>query len=132
MTDEAYAFYEDVFTRSTIKKSANHKKNGSARQKLGNRRMSWQEINSKHGKVKEICMKDFMAFDEFKEIALDLQTEYINNLQDKYDISIKHISRYLFGLGDTGLQKYLQEAGILNNCNPQKHRGKTAMLSYQI
>lgn len=131
MTDEAYSYHEDVTTRSIIKKSANHRKNGSATQKLGNRRMSWQEIYSKHGEVKEYDMKSFMTFSEFKEMPKDLQVEYVNNLQDKYDISIKHISRYLFNIGDEGLQSHLKMFDILKDCNPCKRRGKTGLEQFR-
>lgn len=131
MTDEAYSYHEDVVTRSIIKKSASHRKNGSATQKLGNRRMSWQEIYSKHGEVKEYNMKSFMTFSEFKEMPKDLQVEYVNNLQDKYDISIKHISRYLFNVGDEGLQSHLKMFDILKDCNPCKRRAKTGLEQFR-
>lgn len=131
MTDEAYSYHEDVATRSIIKKSASHRKNGSATQKLGNRRMSWQEIYSKHGEVKEYNMKSFMTFSEFKEMPKDLQVEYVNNLQDKYDISIKHISRYLFNVGEEGLQSHLKMFDILKDCNPCKRRGKTGLEQFR-
>ena len=131
MTEAARSYYEDVSTRAIVKKSAQHKKNGSAVQKLGNRRMSWQEIYSKHGEVKTYDMEKFMTFSEFKEMPKDLQVEYVNKLQDKYDISIKHISRYLFNVGDGGLQSHLKMFDILKPCNPDKHRGKTGLKQFQ-
>ena len=108
MVDAAIAsFNEDVRTRSDIKKSARNKKNGSATQKLGNRRMSWQEIAEKHGPVSEWCLKDFIDWETFMTMPNDLKVEYVNRLCDEYDISPKHVSQYLFNKGGDGLRAHL-------------------------
>lgn len=124
MTEAAAAFNETVKERSIVKKSAAHKKNGSAVPKLGNKVMSWQEIASKHGECKSYDLKSFMSYEEFKLMPQDLQIRYVNSLCDKYDVGIKHLSRYLFELSDDDLRDYLRERGILNQCNPQKARTK--------
>lgn len=124
MTEAAATFNETVKERSIVKKSAAHKKNGSAVTKLGNKQLSWQEIASKHGECKSYDLKSFMSYEEFKLMPQDLQIRYVNSLCDKYDVGIKHLSRYLFELSDDDLRDYLRERGILNQCNPQKARTK--------
>ena len=102
-------YREDIRVKSNVKKSAAHKKGGSATQKLGNRRMSWQEIASKHGDVQSWCLEDFLDFKTFTEMPGDLKVEYVNKLCDKYDIEMKYISQYLFNKGGDGLRAYLRK-----------------------
>lgn len=125
MTEAAMVYNEDMKQKSSIRKSANSKKGGSNTMKLGNKPMSWQEIASKHGECKTWNLDSFMSFSDFKAMPQDLQVEYVNKLQDKYDIGIKHISRELFNVGDDGLQSHLRMHNILKFCNPDKRRGKT-------
>ena len=102
-------YREDLRVKSNVKKSAAHKKGGSATQKLGNRRMSWQEIASKHGDIQSWCLEDFLDFKTFTEMPGDLKVEYVNKLCDKYDIEMKYISQYLFNKGGDGLRAYLRK-----------------------
>lgn len=131
MDSAVHAFKETVSERSKLKNSAYHKKNGSAVTKLGNRHITNKEIEEKHGEVKEYQMWRFMTFNEFKELPKDLQIEYINTIEDKYDIGIKHISNFLFHVGDDGLRWHLKNIGILAKCNPDKKRGKTGLDLFQ-
>ena len=121
------AFKDDVRIRSNIKKSAAYKKNGSATQKLGNRRMTWQEISEKHGPVSEWCLKDFVDYSAFVQMPHDIQIEYVNKLCDEYDVGLQHLSQFLFNKGGDGLRAYLRNNKILDKCNPQKSRGKTGL-----
>ena len=128
-------YNETLAERNDLKKSASHKKNGSAVQKLGNRPMSDQEILEKHGPCKTYSIEGLLSFEQFKDLPNDLKIEWINKICDKYDISIKHISRYLFENGDYGLKHYLASIkdvdDILSKCNHQKGRGKTKLLVFQ-
>lgn len=131
MTDEEFVFNSTVAERSVLKKSAQHKKNGPAVAKLGNKRMTAQEIREKHGACQAFNMDGFMNFNEFKAMPNDIQVEYVNKLQDKYDIGLLQISRYLFHVGDEGLQSHLRINGILNQCNPAKRRAKVGLVQFQ-
>ena len=128
-------YNETQAERNNLKKSASHKKNGSAVQKLGNRPMSYQEILEKHGPCKTYSIEGLLSFEQFKDLPNDLKIEWINKICDKYDVSIKHISRYLFEDGDYGLKHYLASIkdvdDILSKCNYQKGRGKTKLLVFQ-
>lgn len=127
MTEAATVFHEDVAERSNVKKSAQCRKNGSNTMKLGNRRMSYKEIMERHGDVKLYNLDAFLSYPAFRELPNDLKIEYVNKLCDKYDVGIKHISRFLFHQDDTALQRYLSINGILKFCNPDKKRGKIGL-----
>ena len=127
MDTAVQVFNETVAERANLKNMAYHKKNGVATSKLGNKRLTNKEIEEKHGEVKTYTMQRFMTFNEFKAMPKDLQIEYVNTLQDKYDIGIKHISQHLFIIGDEGLRSHLKINGILKDCNPDKARGKTGL-----
>ena len=106
MTEAASVFKETNKERSNLKNSAFHKKNGSAVSKLGNKRMTWKEINSKHGPVETYPSLDsFMEYDEFKLLPPDLKVQYVNWLCKKYKIKICHVSEHLFGAGEKGLMR---------------------------
>lgn len=116
MTEAAFAYHEDVASRAIVKKSAAHKKNGSAVAKLGNKPMSWQEINKKHGPVQTYDLDSFMTFEEFKLLPPDLKVEYVNGLCKKWNIRICHVSEYLFKQGEKGLMGYLKIFDLYRQC----------------
>ena len=93
--------------------------------------MTNKEIMERHGKVEDYKMEEFMTFNDFKAMPKDIQAEYVNKLQDKYDINLHHISRFLFNIGDEGLQSHLRINGILKDCNPDKRRSKTGLVQFQ-
>lgn len=125
MTEEVYAFNKTQAERSVLAKQMHYKKNGAGTAKLGNKPISNKEIASKHGPCYKYDFNRFLSFTEFKNMPKDLQVEYVNKLEDKYDIGIKHISIILFGIGEEGLRSHLRINNILKDCNPDKKRGKT-------
>ena len=133
MTEAAQVFNQTVGERSKQKNSAYHKKNGSAVAKLGNKRMSWQEINSKHGKEETYPSTDgFMDYASFEKLPSDLKIEFINKLMDKYDIGLQHISRHLFNKGDDGLKANLRNNfDILDKIDYKKARANSGLLKFR-
>lgn len=133
MTEAAAAFNEIQKERSSLKNASHHRKGGSANSKLGNRRMTNKEIQEKHGECKTYDCGDLtMTFAQFREMPNDLQVEFLNKLQDKYDISVKHIGRELFELtNDDTLRSHLQLRKIWDLCNPNKARAKTGLLQFR-
>lgn len=133
MTEAAQVFNQTVGERSKQKNSAYHKKNGSAVAKLGNKRMSWQEINSKHGKEVTYPNTDgFMDYAAFEKLPSDLKIEFINKLMDKYDIGLQHISRHLFNKGDDGLKANLRNNfDILDKIDYKKPRANSGLLKFR-
>lgn len=111
---------------------AHHKNGGSAVSKLGNKPLSWQEIQSKHGEEETFPSTDcLISYSDFIRYAPDLKVEYVNKMMDKYDIDLQHISRYLFNKGDDGLRSYLRNNKLLNLCNYKKARSKSGLLQFQ-
>lgn len=132
MTEAALVFNQTNGERSKLKNSAYHKKNGSAVAKLGNKPMSWQEIQSKHGEEETFPSTDcLISYSDFIRYAPDLKVEYVNKMMDKYDIDLQHISRYLFNKGDDGLRSYLRNNKLLNLCNYKAARAKSGLLQFQ-
>lgn len=131
MTEAEQVYKKDIVDKQRLNKSAMCKKNGPNTSKLGNRRLTNEEINERHGEVKMYKLDCFLSYSVFREMPNDLKVEYINKLCDKYDISIKHISRELFGQEDDALQKYLSINGILKLCNPDKKRLKTGLQQFK-
>lgn len=130
MTEAAMSYHEDVVERSIQKKSAGHKNNGSAVTKLGNKRMTTKEIIERHGPVETYDMNSFISYDAFRGMPKDLQVEYVNALQDKYDIGLKQIASGLFGVDEEVLMSHLRINGIISKCNLSKKRGKTGFRTF--
>lgn len=116
MTEAAVVFGETQKERFVLKNSSYHKKNGSAVTKLGNKPMSWQKINKKHGPVRTYDLNSFMTFEEFKLLPPDLKVEYVNGLCKKWNIRICHVSEYLFKQGEKGLMGYLKIFDLYKQC----------------
>ena len=122
MNEIAKEYYSEVASRSITAKSS-HAKNGGNSEKLGSRQLTNKEIEERHGPVRTYTFDDFLGFSEFREMPLDWQAGYINNLQDKYDISLLQIGRDLFGQRDDNvLRSHLKIRGILDKVNPDNRR----------
>ena len=131
MTEAAISYQETVNERKNVARSVHNRKGGSSTMKLGKKPMSWQEIAAQHGPVHTYSVEDFLTYQQFQDLPNDLKVEWINRVCDKYDITIKHISRYLFELEDKTLSDYLGQNKLLLKCSPGKKRGKTKLLEFQ-
>ena len=98
MNEAAQVLRQTNHERKVTGYGAHHKKGGSAVSKLGNKQMTWQEINSKHG--------------ECKEMDPDLEVEYVNKLCEKYRVRHEQVSKYLFELGESDLMARLKINGV--------------------
>lgn len=132
MNEVAQVLRQTNHERKVAGYGAHHKKNGSAVAKLGNKPMSWQEIQSKHGEEETFPSTDcLISYSDFIRYTPDLKVEYVNKMMDKYDIDLQHISRYLFNKGDDGLRSYLRNNKLLNLCNYKAARAKSGLLQFQ-
>ena len=117
-------YYETVATRSAQKNSAKHKANGSAVTKLGNKPVTTKEIYDKHGPIITFPSTDnFMSYSDFVRLSPDLKVEFVNKMMDRYDISLKYISRHLFNKGDDGLRAMMDKWKLLKQVDMKKKRG---------
>ena len=112
MTEAAQVLNQTNRERKVAGYGAHHKKGGSAVSKLGNKPMSWQEINSKHGECKEYDLGGFMDYETFKRMDPDLEVEYVNKLCEKYHVRHEQVSKWLFGLGENDLMARLKIKGV--------------------
>lgn len=112
MTEAAQVLNQTNRERKVAGYGAHHKKGGSAIAKLGNKPMSDQEIQSKHGECKEFDLGGFMDYETFKRMDPDLEVEYVNKLCEKYHVRHEHVSKWLFGLGENDLLARLKIKGV--------------------
>lgn len=114
MTDEAYVFNETNRERAITKRSAYHKRSGARSKtcKLGVDKMSNAQIQAKHGEVKTWKLKEIYSYEEFKQMPIDIQADYINYLMHTYNVGLATISRELFGLSTKALGVYVQRTGL--------------------
>lgn len=111
MNEAAQVLNQTNHERKVAGYGVHHKKGGSAVSKLGNKPMSWQEIQSKHGPV-QTYTEGFTTYEEFKKMPPDLEAEYVNNLCSKYHIRHEEVSRILFELGENDLMSRLKIKGV--------------------
>ena len=112
MTEAALVLNQTNHERKIAGYGVHHKKGGSAIAKLGNKPMSDQEIQSKHGECKEYDLGGFMDYETFKRMDPDLEVEYVNKLCEKYHVRHEHVSKWLFGLGENDLLARLKIKGV--------------------
>ena len=112
MNEAAQVLRQTNHERKVAGYGVHHKKGGSAVSKLGNKPMSWQEINSKHGECKEYDLGGFMDYETFKKMDPDLEVEYVNKLCEKYHVRHEQVSKYLFELGENDLMARLKIKGV--------------------
>lgn len=112
MNEAAQVLEQTNHERKVAGYGIHHKKGGSAVSKLGNKPMSWQEINSKHGECKEYDLGSFMDYETFKKMDPDLEAEYVNKLCEKYHVRHEQVSKYLFELGESDLMARLKIKGV--------------------
>lgn len=121
-------YQSDIGSRGKLGRMSFYKKGGKGTSPLGKKYMTNAEINENHGPVHKCDLNGFMTFSEFHNFSADTQRDWINSIQDKYDVGLLHISRVVFKLkDDQTLKGYLQMQKILKSCNPDKRRRKTGL-----
>ena len=127
MDEARRAYHEDVAVRSRNKNAAYHKKNGSAVAKLGNKSVSWKEIMDQHGEIITYPSTDnLMDYASFMRLPNDLKVEFVNKMMDRYDLSMRFISKILFNNGDDGLRAIMDKLKILKLVNTKQKRSDNA------
>lgn len=111
MNEAASVLKQTNHERKVAGYGAHHKKGGSAVSKLGNKPLSWQEIQSKHGPI-QTYTEGFTTYEDFKKMPPDLEAEYVNNLCTKYHIRHEEVSQILFELGENDLMSRLKIKGV--------------------
>ena len=114
MTDAQFAFISDIRERKGMARGSYAKVNGSKSKKctLPSDFLTEKERKKLNGECGVWDFRHFYTFESFKEMPLRIQVEYINNLIDKWSVSISVISVELFGKNTNYLYEYAKRNGI--------------------
>lgn len=101
-------FEWDVLQKKRIANSARRMKRGSKSRKcsLPSDHMTQAEWKRRNGKVSTYNLNQPMTWVEFKQMPLDLQQQYLDGLQQKFNVPLPKISTDMFRLKYTSLSVY--------------------------
>ena len=118
--------------RKQSPKMSRHRAHGTAVAKLGNKRLTNKEIAERCGPCVTYDPNGFPRYEQFLQYSPDLQSDYLNRLQDKYDIGLGQINKYLFeNEKPNELKDHCKELKILQDLNPGKKRRKTGLEQFK-
>lgn len=118
--------------RKQSPKMSRHRAHGTAVAKLGNKRLTNKEFAERCGPCITYDPNGFPRYEQFLQYSPDLQTDYLNRLQDKYDIGLGQINKYLFeNEKPNELKDHCKELKILQDLNPGKKRRKTGLEQFK-
>ena len=113
MTDEKFAFTQDVREKKITARSARHArthcgKGGAV--KFPSDYMTKKELREMNGDVKSYRLNDPMKWDEFNALPDDLKITYIKALRRKFNVPDNHIG-HMFGVSQRKISLHLLDLG---------------------
>ena len=104
----------DVLQKKRIARGAIHKRNGSKSRRcsLPSDNMTAAEWKRRNGEVKTYALNVPMSWPDFKSMPYDLQQQYIDNLQNRFNVSISKISTDLWCMCMDGLRRHCERHGL--------------------
>ena len=107
-------FDYEVLQKKRIAAGARHRKCGSKSKfcSLPSDNMTAAEWKRRNVKVKTYNLMAPMDWDEFKSMPHDLQQQYIDTLQTRFNVSVNRISQDLFGLCPDALRRHIDRKGL--------------------
>ena len=113
MTDEKFAFYQDIKEKKAIAQNARFKGNrtGSGGVKLPHDNLSRKELEAMNGETKSYKLNSPMRWKEFKAMPDDIKILYIKALQQKFAVPYKCIAE-MFGVNNAPLSREVARLGI--------------------
>ena len=107
-------FDYEVLQKKRIAAGARHRKCGSKSKfcSLPSDNMTAAEWKRRNGKVKTYNLMAPMDWAEFKSMPHDLQQQYIDTLQSRFNVSVNRISQDLFGLCPDALRRHIDRKGL--------------------
>lgn len=107
-------FDYEVLQKKRIAAGARHRKCGSKSKfcSLPSDNMTAAEWKRRNGKVKTYNLMAPMDWGEFKSMPHDLQQQYIDTLQSRFNVSVNRISQDLFGLCPDALRRHIERKGL--------------------
>lgn len=109
MTDFDY----EVRERKQLARNAKYRKCGSKSKKcsLPSDRMTEKQWKERNGKVSTVKLNEPMLWGQFKELAPDLQGEYLNNLIQTYGVNAIALSE-MFGVTPLSVRNYIRNGNM--------------------
>lgn len=107
-------FDYEVLQKKRIAAGARHRKCGSKSKfcSLPSDNMTAAEWKRRNGKVKTYNLMAPMDWAEFKSMPHDLQQQYLDTLQTRFNVSVNRISQDLFGLCPDALRRHIDRKGL--------------------
>ena len=84
-----------------------------------------------NGETKTWNMNELYTFEEFKQMSLDIQVEYINHIIETYSVGLPSISAYLLKKNENYLTDYAKKNGVkFNKCVPMGRNAQYYRLKF--
>lgn len=113
MTDERYTFIEDIKQKSSTAKSSHFKKTfGGKHVKFPSDYLSNKEKKKMNGEVRNYDLNKPMNWANFKAMPDDLEKEYIEKIQERFNIYRKTICEELFHISEHTFVNYSRKHGF--------------------
>lgn len=108
-------FEYEVSQKKRLVASARKQKNGCRSRKcsLPSDHLTAAQLRAKNGPVTECNLNEPMDWEAFKAMPVDLQAEYVRNLNSRFDVGLNSISKDLFGKSDATLRLHLLNHGVV-------------------
>lgn len=126
MTNERYAFIEDVKTRKNVAKSGGKKGKSRYGCTLPSDYMSTKEKRDQNSRWISVTFNRPISYDKFLNYSDEDKKTYLQTLIDKYGGSTDKIAK-MFGTTEAKIKMYRQELGV---CSPI--RGTSSYGNYDV
>ena len=119
MRDEEYLFYSDINEKKrTGRSAAKRNRTGKGAVRLPSDYLTAKEKRAMNGEVVTMSMREPMDWAAFRRVPDDLKCEYIQSLQDRFDVTYPMLAKML-GVCDHTVKRELARIG-----HPLGMRGK--------
>lgn len=117
MTDAEYLFKQTSVERKRIGRGdRNKKRRGGKTVRFPSDNLSRKEKMALNGEVKTYKERPFYTREEFQALPDDLQVKWINSVINRYDVSVRGLSKIVFGSHDW-LRCYINSKGYREYIN---------------
>lgn len=119
MRDEEYLFYSDINEKKRTGRSASKRnRTGKGAVRLPSDYMTAKEKRAMNGEVVTMSLREPMDWTAFRRVPDDLKSEYIQSLQDRFDVTYPMLAK-MFGVCEHTVKRELARIG-----HPLGMRGK--------
>ena len=115
MNDETFVFHQEIREKKTAARSAHNKRTHTGKRgavKFPTDYMTKKELAKMSGEVKAYRLNDPMSWAEFKAMPEDIQTSYIKNIRDKFNVPAYKIGE-MFGVSAWTMSEVCKRLSIV-------------------